>query len=227
MEAVILCGGLGTRLRPVLADRPKCLAPVKGKTYLDYLTTFMERQGIQRIIFATGHFSEQVNAWVQKEKRSWEYAISKEETMMGTGGALRLAAMRVSSPNFLAFNGDTFLDADCRKLLESHTTWRADVTLCVLEVPDTVDYGRLEMEQNKVKHFNEKGISGAGIINTGAYAIRKDFILQFPLKPFSFEKEILMQTNAEIFGFRVYGHFLDIGTPTRLELINTILPDTE
>lgn len=225
MEAVILCGGFGTRLRSVLADRPKCLAPVRGKTYLDYLTTFLERQGIKSIIFATGHLSEQVEAWVQKETRPWKFAISKEQTPMGTGGALRLAAMQVSTPQFLAFNGDTFLDVDCLQFMQFHTAYKADVSLSVLQVPDTADYGRLEMQEKKVTHFNEKGISGPGIINAGAYAISKDFILQFPLKPMSFEKEILTQTNAKIFGFRVSGNFLDIGTPANLALIDAIIPN--
>jgi len=225
MEAVILCGGFGTRLRSVLADRPKCLAPVQGKTYLDYLTAFLERQGIESIIFATGHLSEQVEAWVQKETRPWKSSISKEETPLGTGGALRLAAMQVSSPHFLAFNGDTFLDVDCQKFMQFHTACKADVSLSVLQVPDTADYGRLEIEGDKVNHFNEKGMSGAGIINAGAYAISKDFILQSPLKPMSFEKEILTQTNAKLFGFRVDGHFLDIGTPANLALIDAIVPN--
>jgi D-glycero-alpha-D-manno-heptose 1-phosphate guanylyltransferase len=222
MEAVILCGGLGTRLRSVLADRPKCLAPVKKKTYLDYLTTFLERQGIEHIIFATGHLSEQVEDWVQKEKRPWKSSISKEETPMGTGGALRLAAMLVSSSQFLAFNGDTFLDVNCEKFMQCHTACKAEVSLAAVQVPDATDYGSLEMEGNKVNHFNEKGMSGPGIINAGAYAIRKEFMLQFPLKPMSFEKEIITQTNAKIFGFRIDGSFLDIGTPGNLALIDKI-----
>jgi len=222
MEAVILCGGLGTRLRSVLADRPKCLAPVKKKTYLDYLAAFLERQGIERIIFATGYLSEQVEDWAHKERRPWKFSISKEETPMGTGGALRLAATHISSSQFLAFNGDTFLDVHCQKFMQFHTACKADVSLAAVQVPDATNYGSLEMEGNKVNHFNEKGMSGPGIINAGAYAIRKEFILQLPLKPMSFEKEIATKPDAKIFGFLLDGVFLDIGTPANLAMIDKI-----
>ena len=120
VPAVILCGGLGTRLRGVLGDRPKCLAPVGDGTYLDLFTAYLYRQGIDDFVFATGHGHAHVEGWLRAERRPWQWTISREAEPLGTGGALRLAAHRVESARFFAFNGDTFLEVDCAGLLARH-----------------------------------------------------------------------------------------------------------
>jgi NDP-sugar pyrophosphorylase family protein len=216
IPAVILCGGLGTRLRGVLGDRPKCLAPVGDRTYLDFLTTFLHRQGVEEIVFATGHGHAQVKAWLRSSPRPWRWVLSRETRPLGTGGALRLAAGHIGTSRFLAFNGDTFLEVDCAGLLGRHGEAGSPVTLAAVEVMDTTAFGRLEISGHYVSNFLEKGCSGPGVINGGAYVLERDFIASQPEGCLSLEKDILMQPGLRPAVFITWGRFLDIGTPENL-----------
>lgn len=216
VPAVILCGGLGTRLRGVLGDRPKCLAPVGGRTYLDFFTAYLYRQGVDDFVFATGHGHAQVAAWLESEGRPWQWTISREDTPLGTGGALRLAARQVKTGYFLAFNGDTFLEVDCAGLAERHKAAGSALTLAAVEVADTAAFGRLEISDGFVADFREKGQSGPGLINGGAYAIERDFMTAQPEGYLSLERDVLMQPGFRPAAFHTHGRFLDIGTPENL-----------
>jgi D-glycero-alpha-D-manno-heptose 1-phosphate guanylyltransferase len=218
MEAIILCGGLGTRLREALPDRPKCLAPIGNKTYLDIFTDFLFHQGVSRVVFATGHMAHQVEDWVRSTPRPWQWAFSRESSPMGTGGALRLACEHVEAPHFLAFNGDTFLDLRCRPFMDFHLQHGADVTLSAVSVTDTLAYGRVELKDGFVSSFLEKGVPGAGLINGGAYAIRSAFLQSLPQQAFSFENDVLMKPGVRPAAYLTEGRFLDIGTPENLAL---------
>jgi D-glycero-alpha-D-manno-heptose 1-phosphate guanylyltransferase len=222
MEAVILCGGLGTRIRGVLPDRPKCLAPIAGRTYLDLLTDFLHEQGVTRMIFATGHMADQVGDWVRSVDRPWSWALSPETAPMGTGGALRLACEHIESAHFLAFNGDTFLELRCNNFMDFHIKQEADITLAAVGVSDTSAYGRIDTEGGWVSCFLEKGKSGPGLINGGAYAIRTAFFKTLPLDPFSFEKDVLMKGDIGPGAFVTTGQFLDIGTPENLAIAQSV-----
>jgi D-glycero-alpha-D-manno-heptose 1-phosphate guanylyltransferase len=216
VPAVILCGGLGTRLRGVLGDRPKCLAPVGDRTYLDFFTDYLYRQGIDDFIFATGHGHAQVEAWLRAERRPWQGTLSREAEPLGTGGALRLAAHRVEGSLFFAFNGDTFLEVDCAGLLARHRAAGSPLTLAAVEVPDTAAFGSLEISEGYVVDFREKGRSGPGFINGGAYVIERDFMAAQPEGYLSLEKDVLMQPGFRPAAFLAHGRFLDIGTPENL-----------
>ncbi len=217
MEAVILCGGLGTRLRSVLPDRPKCLAPVNGKTYLDHITSFLERQGIERIVFATGYLSGQVREWLSGVKGSWEGVISEEPERLGTGGALRLASTKIKSPDFFALNGDTFLDMDYKAFMDFHLSSPTDITLAATHVTDAERFGCLEMEGDAVVRFREKGAAQSGLVNAGVYAVRRNFIAAYPHTCFSLEHDVLSDSKKCFRGYRVEGGFIDIGTPASFE----------
>jgi D-glycero-alpha-D-manno-heptose 1-phosphate guanylyltransferase len=216
LTGIILCGGLGTRLRGVLSDRPKCLAPVLDKTYLDYLTDYLSKKGISNFIFATGHGHDQIDTWLHSTKRNWIGRLSKESSPMGTGGALRLAAELVDSSSFIAVNGDTFLEFDCDAMLRRHQCAARSVTLAAVHVHDASAFGCLDIQDGIVCAFNEKGISGPGYINAGAYIINKQSFMQTELKPFSFEKDYLQDTELRPAAFISTGVFLDIGTPSTL-----------
>jgi len=216
LPAVILCGGLGTRLRGILGDRPKCLAPVGDRTYLDFFTSYLHRQGLNEFIFATGYGHEQVEGWLRAERRSWRWTLSREQESLGTGGALRLAATHVTDDRFLAFNGDTFLELDCAGLLDCHAAANSPITLAAVEVTDTAAFGRLEIFREHVVDFREKGQPGPGIINGGAYVIDRDFIAAQPEGYFSLEKDVLMRPGFQPAAFVTRGRFLDIGTPENL-----------
>lgn len=225
VPAVILCGGLGTRLRGLLGDRPKCLAPMGSRTYLDVFTDYLYRQGVENFIFATGYGHAHVEAWLQEGRRPWRYLLSREQEPLGTGGALRLAAQHVETKQLLAFNGDTFLDVDCRKLLARHQTGGCPVTLTAVEVADTAEFGRLEIIEGYVVRFLEKGQSGAGMINGGSYVIERSFIASWPAGSLSFEKQILMKPGFRAASFIASGRFLDIGTPESLSTSKKFLKE--
>lgn len=214
--AVILCGGLGTRLRGVLGDRPKCLAPVGDRTFLDFFTTYLHRQGVEEFIFATGYGHEQVERWLQVARRPWRWALSREQEPLGTGGALRLAVRQVKTDRFLAFNGDTFLQVDCAGLLVRHTAASSPLTLAAVEVADTAAFGRLEISDGFVVEFREKGQPGPGFINGGAYVMERKLIQQQPEGYLSLEKDVLMRPGLRPAAFVTHGRFLDIGTPDNL-----------
>jgi NDP-sugar pyrophosphorylase family protein len=217
IPAVILCGGLGTRLRGALGDRPKCLAPIGDRTYLDYLTTFLHRQGVEELVFATGHGHAQVEAWLRSGPRPWHWVLSRETQPLGTGGALRLAAGHIGTSRFLAFNGDTFLEVDCASLLARHGEAGSPVTLAAVEVMDTAAFGRLEISDGYVVDFREKGRSGPGVINGGAYVIERDFMAAQAEGYLSLERDVLMKPDFHPAAFRMHGRFLDIGTPENLD----------
>jgi len=216
IPAVILCGGLGTRLQGVLDDRPKCLAPIRGRTYLDYLTDYLYYQGVRDFVFATGYRHHQVESWVQSKPRTWTWRFSREDLPLGTGGAIRLAAEKLRSHNFLVLNGDTFLQVDCKALLDHHFLSQSQITLAAVQVDDTSAFGRIECDSGKVILFREKGVVGPGLINGGVYLIQHDFAMSWPIGSLSLEKDVLMQPDFRPGALVSPGRFLDIGTPADL-----------
>lgn len=216
MTAVILCGGLGTRLRSVLDDRPKCLAPVLGRTYLDILTDYLHGQGVDSFVFATGHMHDQVEAWVASQARPWTSAVSREEAPLGTGGALRLAAEKVREDDFLAFNGDTFIEVDCRALMARRREADVPIALVAVQVADTSAFGRIDVADGFVGAFREKGVPGPGLINGGAYAVSKRLFDGAASGAFSLERDVLMKPGLRPAAVVATGEFLDIGTPENL-----------
>jgi D-glycero-alpha-D-manno-heptose 1-phosphate guanylyltransferase len=213
IPAVILCGGMGTRLRGVLDDRPKCLAPIGDRTFLDLFTGYLHQQGIDEFVFATGYRHTQVEDWVISKKRPWRWTLSQEAQPLGTGGGLRLAMRQTKTSRVFAFNGDTFLEINCSRLLARHAEAGRPLTLAAVEVPDTSAFGRLEVMDGEVVDFREKGIPGPGLINGGAYVIESEFMISQPAGYLSLEKDVLTQPDFRAAAFVTRGRFLDIGTP--------------
>jgi D-glycero-alpha-D-manno-heptose 1-phosphate guanylyltransferase len=176
------------------------------------LTSSLHRQGIDHFVFATGFGHAQVAAWLESELRPWRWTLSREDEVLGTGGALRLAVKHVEDSCFFAFNGDTFLEVDCRGLLAQHKESGAVLTLAAVEVPDTAAFGRLELDNHTVVAFCEKGISGPGVINGGVYAINREFMISQPEGYLSLEKDLLMRPGFHPAVLLTRGRFLDIGT---------------
>lgn len=216
IPAVILCGGLGTRLKGVLDDRPKCLAPIAGRTYLDCLTDYLHHQRVEHFVFATGHRHEQVEGWLRSKPRPWRWNLSCEQTPLGTGGALRLAADKIPTGAFLALNGDTFLHVDCQELVDYHAKSQAPITLAAVPVEDTSAYGRIETENGLAIRFREKGVPGPGLINGGTYVVDKAWLNAYQREAFSLEKDLLIEVVGRASIYVTPGPFLDIGTPETL-----------
>ncbi len=215
-EAIILAGGLGTRLRSAVPDLPKCLAPVGGRPFIGYVTDYFRREGIERFIFALGYKSAHFDTFFRTEFPHGNYAVSLEAEPLGTGGAIRQACDHVEGKTVLILNGDTFFRIGLQDLTEFHAAKHAACTLCLKPMQDIDRFGVVELAaDDRVLRFREKQYYPAGLINGGVYALEKAALLhrEWP-KIFSFEKDYLEAGREE----RLYGlvqdrYFIDIGIP--------------
>lgn len=218
MNAIILAGGLGTRLRAVVNDVPKCMAMINGKPFLFYLLKYLEKFSVNKVILSLGYKSEIVESWIHdfpREQFPLEFSI--ENTPLGTGGAIKKALEYVDSKDTLVLNGDTFFDIDINELHTQHLNNRADITMALKEMTDFDRYGNVLVDQNsRIRSFEEKKYCKQGQINGGVYILGngKDLFSDFPDK-FSFETDYLRTKMFEkkIYGFIYEDYFIDIGIP--------------
>lgn len=216
-EAIILAGGLGTRLRSAVPDLPKCMAPVKGRPFIGYVTDHFRRAGITRFIFALGYKSDHFEDFLQAEFPDGGYDISLEAEPLGTGGAIRLACTVAKDPTVLVLNGDTFFRVGLGELSASHHSHRADCTLCLRPMENFDRFGVVELDDDlRVTRFREKQYYTSGLINGGVYALDRESFLKEELpEKFSFEKDYLeaFYTRRRLFGLVQNSYFIDIGIP--------------
>jgi len=216
--AVILAGGLGTRLAPVVADRPKVLATVGQRPFLAYLLDRLAAAGLKRVVLCTGHRGADLRAAVGAEYRGMRIAYSQEPGPAGTGGALRLAATRTDADPLLVMNGDSFCEVDLVALWNAHHVSAATATLVVVEVPDARAFGRVRFAADGcVSGFEEKSCDpGPAWVNAGVYVLARALACAIaPAPPVSLEREVLPEWIGR--GLRAYpvrGSFFDIGTPS-------------
>jgi NDP-sugar pyrophosphorylase family protein len=219
LGVAILAGGLGTRLRQAVADRPKVLAPVAGRPFLCYLLDQLIRWAIDEVVLLVGHRAGQVRAALGESYQGIRLVYSVESTPLGTAGAVRLALPHFRAGHLLLLNGDSFCDFDLPSLCQMHDERAAGATLALCEVPDTARFGRVRQDSGgRVVCFEEKGdSSGAGWINAGVYLLRRDLIGAIaPGRPLSLERDLFpgWVQSGQVWGQRTSGRFLDIGTPT-------------
>lgn len=218
MPAVLLVGGMGTRLRPVLSSKPKPLAPIGEIPFLELLVLQLRSQGIQRMVMCTGFQSEQIEEELG-DGSEWDVKIeySKESCPLGTAGAIKHAAPLLSeASDFLVMNGDSFLEIDFQQLIRFHRERKGWATIAVRQVADASRYGTVELDgQSRVERFSEKlGISTPGLINGGIYAFKREVLEHLPEGPASLEKDVLPDLIGHgIFALEQAGMFIDIGTP--------------
>ncbi len=214
--AIILAGGLGTRLRPVVNDRPKVLAMVHGEPFLTYLLRRCVRLGVEKIILATGYRADAVAATYGDHFESAALVYSVETEPLGTGGALRLAAGQVETDRVLVMNGDSYCTANLAAFETWHEQHGAVASLVLIESDDTARYGNVVVgDDSRVQRFSEK-VVGQGWINAGVYIMAKDRISTIPAaRSVSLEREVFPQWAAQdnLYGYRTSGRLLDIGTP--------------
>jgi D-glycero-alpha-D-manno-heptose 1-phosphate guanylyltransferase len=218
MEAIILAGGLGTRLRSEIAELPKCLAPVNDKAFIDTLIEQLKKQGISKFIFSLGYKSELVIEHLNTNFPGLVKSYIVEEEPLGTGGAIKKAIEEVTEENVLIINGDTYFDIDIKALLDLHVSKKAVCTIALKEMGNSERYGTVELdEENRIIAFKEKQLNEKGFINGGTYILTVAAFLQkdLPAK-FSFEKEYLEAAIAEqhLFGKPFNAYFIDIGIPS-------------
>jgi len=216
MEAIVLAGGLGTRLRGVVDDVPKPMAAVLGRPFLAFVLDQLVDSGFHTAILATGYRHDAIRSHFGEAYRGLALRYSVEDEPLGTGGAIRLACAQVSSSDVFALNGDTYVELDFPAMLDAHLRARAQLSLAVCQVPDVARYGAVQLREGIVHGFREKGRSGRGWINGGVYVLGPALRHRFPLRgAFSFEHDLLVPEVGSIqpLAFRSSGRFIDIGTP--------------
>ncbi|MCI0461150.1 MAG: nucleotidyltransferase family protein [Gemmataceae bacterium] len=215
--AVILAGGLGTRLRSVVADRPKVLAEIHGRPFLAYLLDQLGDSGIREVALCTGYQAEAIALQFGVSYRNVALTYSQETEPLGTGGAVRQALPRLHSDPVLVLNGDSYCGADLGVFLDAHRRSGAEASLLLAEVDDSSRYGRVEVDSTgAVRGFAEKApASGAGWINAGVYLLSQAFLRALPRSvPLSLEREVFPAwVGRRLTGHRGSGWFIDIGTP--------------
>lgn len=216
-EAIVLAGGLGTRLRSAVPDLPKCMAPVNGRPFLSFVMKHLQQQGISRFIFSLGYRSEAFTSFISGMLAKESYKLVIEKDPLGTGGAIQLAIQHAQTENTVVVNGDSIFAVDITQLAAFHQQKAAECTLSLKAMTDFDRYGVVELNQNNsISLFREKQAYPAGLINGGVYLLNKTAFLEKALpEKFSFETDYLQRYYKEgkIFGMEQDGYFIDIGIP--------------
>jgi D-glycero-alpha-D-manno-heptose 1-phosphate guanylyltransferase len=218
LAAVVLAGGMGTRLRSVVADLPKVLAPVAGRPFLTYLLDQIADAGIERVVLSTGYLAEQFAEVIGDRYRNIQIIYAHEEQPLGTGGAIRFACGFTDADQLLVMNGDSYCDADLSSYIEWHVDGGNDVSLMLAKVSDTSRYGTVQLDAGgRITAFIEKRAeSTAGYINAGVYLFRRAMLEQIPIKPSSMERDVfpVWLRERSMMGWITEGEFIDIGIPS-------------
>ncbi|WP_424193356.1 nucleotidyltransferase family protein [Ampullimonas aquatilis] len=216
-DVIILAGGLGTRLRSVVPDLPKPMAPVAGKPFLAHLLNQLSKESVKRVILSVGYKANLISQHFGKNFEQIELIYAQEESALGTGGAIAYSLKKTKSDYALVLNGDTFLKMDYADFIHSCIEFNSPLGVAIRYVPDTTRYGRCELTNKRLTSFNEKTSCRPGWINGGVYCIKKDLFTNNPAhENFSFEQDFISNNldKIKIFGYETEGYFIDIGIPS-------------
>ena len=222
IDVVILCGGLGKRLRPVVFNQPKVLAKIGERTFLDILIDNLLLYGFKNIILSVGYLKEQIRNHFDPDK-NYDYTLtfSEEEEPLGTGGALKKAKPLIRSNPFMVMNGDSICKVNFRSFFDFHIEKRALLSIVLVRSNTAEDYGSVTLDgSGRITNFNEK-VAGESrsenIINAGVYLMEKDiFSYMANQNRFSLEYDLFPKiVNNRCYGFLTESGFIDIGTPER------------
>lgn len=220
-EAIILAGGLGTRLRSAVPDLPKCMAPVAGRPFLYHVINNLRNQGIERIVFSLGYKHGIIENFLHDHFPTLEYDCAVESEPLGTGGAVQLAAKHCNSETVVVVNGDTLYKIDLDRFAKQHLQSGALCSLALKPMQNFDRYGTVVTNENgSVISFEEKTWKEKGHINGGVYLLNRNLFTKhsFPDK-FSFEADFLQSEKfrPQLAGFVDEGYFIDIGIPEDFE----------
>lgn len=214
---IVLAGGLGTRLRSAVTDRPKCLAPVGSTVFLDIQMHALAEQGVTEFVLSLGYLSGQVQQWVGDHPRWRGMRTVVEPEPLGTGGAIAYAMDALGLEEALVANGDTFLDGSLTAMLVPLDKARGEsFRMALVEVPDRTRFGGVSLAaEGRITGFVPKGSSSAGAINAGLYRLRRACLPENVGQGFSVETEVLpgLVERGQVFGVAIDGAFTDIGVP--------------
>lgn len=217
VPCLILAGGLGTRLRSVLKDMPKPMAPIAGRPFLEYLVRWVRQAGFVNLILCVSYGAENIRDYF-KDGASLDMRISYslEPQPLGTWGAIRLAAESLPADDFLVLNGDSWLQVDLAQLLELHRRMRGVATVAAVEIADGGSrFGSLQLDEaGRVVEFAEKPEQNSSLVNGGVYMFSKKALAVAPANASSLEREVFPALISHgLYALRVRGYFIDIGVP--------------
>lgn len=227
-EAIVLAGGLGTRLKGVIKDIPKPMAPINDIPFLQYLFNYLIKQGVERVVLAVGYRYEVIEDFFGSKYKSLELVYAIEYEPMGTGGGIANALQKTLNTTCFLLNGDTFFNVSLKDLYKKHESSKAQLTLSLKEMENFDRYGTVALDNNdRITLFNEKQPVTKGLINGGVYVITKSLFDDFKNTPkFSFEKDI-MEAKVDQINMQAYisdGYFIDIGIPEDYKKAGVELP---
>ncbi|NNF32696.1 MAG: NTP transferase domain-containing protein [Saprospiraceae bacterium] len=229
VDTIILAGGMGTRLKSVISEIPKPMAPIGDTPFLQFLIRSLQRQSISHITLSTGFKGEVIEEYFGSGDEKLHIDYYKEDQPLGTGGAIKAAMALTSTEEVLILNGDTFFNININALIEQHQAQDADITIAMRQVSDEDRYGAMIIDnKGRVQSFAEKAYIDSGYINGGIYLIKRDLFDRYDLpEKFSLENDLFSKYVDEL---RIYGipfndYFIDIGIPEDYERAFNELPE--
>ncbi len=217
MEAIILAGGLGTRLRSEVQDLPKSMAPIYHRPFLEYQLDYLLSQGVQRVVMSVGYLAEVIMEHFGTEYKGIPIAYAIEEQALGTGGAISYAMQHVESDHGVIVNGDSLFEIDLQAMMSAHLSREADATLALKPMSDFERYGVVDTDaEGRIIDFKEKQYTESGDINGGTYIFSKCIWDDTSLpEKFSLEEDFFSPfiKKKKLYGYVSDGYFLDIGIP--------------
>lgn len=217
IAAAILAGGFGTRLRSVVSDRPKVLAPVAGRPFLVYLLEQLASASVRSVLLLVGHGAALVRTTLGDRCAGVELRYSEEPSPLGTAGAVRWGLEALEAPTVLLLNGDSYCAVNLTGFFRFHRQHDSQVSLVLARAENTARYGRVAVgNRDQVVRFQEKGVEGPGWINAGIYLLARRLLEELPAsQPLSLEQNLLPAwvVRPGVRGYCSPGRFLDIGTP--------------
>jgi NDP-sugar pyrophosphorylase family protein len=232
IDVVILCGGKGTRLQTVVDDRPKPLAQIQEKPFLDILIHRFIQAGCRRFILCSGFKGEMIHAHYNAAGLCAEIRYSQEDSPRGTGGAVKLAEHMIAGDTFLVTNGDSYCSADLAAFYDSHLQRQALMSMVLARSDDPEEYGSVQINAGgQIVRFAEKeGFSKRAHVSAGIYLFQRKVLNYIPERTaYSLEYDLfpqLIKLKHNCYGFDSQAPVIDIGTPLRLEKARQYLAQT-
>lgn len=226
IDVVILCGGLGTRLRRTIGATQKTMAHINGEPFLNVHLRYLAGQGFKRVVLCTGYRAAAVKKYYQGHDLGLDIAFSPELEPLGTGGALRQARRLIHSDPFVVLNGDSFCPVAFKRLFAFYRRQKSAVTVALARAGQARDYGTVAVDRRgHISAFREKGFAGPTLVNAGVYCFSaRAFKLMPRRKKFSLEKDFFPALpQSQISGFKTSRDFIDIGTPVRFKRAARVL----
>jgi len=226
MWAVILAGGMGTRLRSITQDRiPKAMAEVQGKPFIYWQLLYLKKQGIKKIILAVHYHASQIQSFVGPYFEGMEIRYSIEKEPLGTGGAVRRAMDHIDGSLAWVLNGDTWFPINLKAMFTHHQQSGNQITIALKKLYDFNRYGSVTVNKNnRITAFKEKNQISAGYINGGIYLLAAEVLKSFKMgERFSMEHDLFEQKVKEVVigGYKSKARFIDIGMPSDYHQIQT------